>query len=113
MATITQPCKKQNCNVVVDLLDLEKQNWLAAKLLKDFSVLLLSIQPTLCVSPGGAADTKYVNIDGYYGDIWAQMQKVLNFTYWVLPTVDGAWGSKLENGSWNGMIGMILLIIKL
>jgi hypothetical protein len=25
-ATITQPCKNQNCNVVVDLLDLEKQN---------------------------------------------------------------------------------------
>jgi hypothetical protein len=23
---ITQPCKNQNCNVVVDLLDLEKQN---------------------------------------------------------------------------------------
>jgi hypothetical protein len=39
-ATITQPCKNQNCNVVVDLLDLEKQNWLAAILLKDFSVLL-------------------------------------------------------------------------
>jgi hypothetical protein len=36
-ATITQPCKNQNCNVVVDLLDLEKQNWLAAILLKDFS----------------------------------------------------------------------------
>jgi hypothetical protein len=39
-ATITQPCKNHNCNVVVDLLDLEKKNWLAAKLLKDFSVLL-------------------------------------------------------------------------
>jgi hypothetical protein len=25
-AIITQPCKNQNCNVVVDLLDLEKQN---------------------------------------------------------------------------------------
>jgi hypothetical protein len=25
-ATITQPCKNQNCNVVVDLLDLVKQN---------------------------------------------------------------------------------------
>jgi hypothetical protein len=25
-ATITQPCKNQNCNVVVDLLDLEKKN---------------------------------------------------------------------------------------
>jgi hypothetical protein len=25
-ATITQPCKNQNFNVVVDLLDLEKQN---------------------------------------------------------------------------------------
>jgi hypothetical protein len=28
-----------NIRIVVDLLDLEKQNWLAAKLLKDFSVL--------------------------------------------------------------------------
>jgi hypothetical protein len=25
-ATIMQPCKNQNCNVVVDLLDLKKQN---------------------------------------------------------------------------------------
>jgi hypothetical protein len=33
------------CQTTVDLLDLEKQNWLAAKLLKDFSVLFNSQLP--------------------------------------------------------------------
>jgi hypothetical protein len=49
-ATIMQPCKNQNCNVVVDFLDLEKKNWLAAKLLKDFLVLFLQWAATVLFS---------------------------------------------------------------
>ena len=33
--------------------------------------------------------------------------KALNFTYEVVPSVDGTWGSMQKDGSYSGMIGML------
>ncbi|ELU16508.1 hypothetical protein CAPTEDRAFT_185470 [Capitella teleta] len=32
----------------------------------------------------------------------------LNFTYSVVPSVDGLWGGQDPNGTWDGMIGMLM-----
>ena len=33
---------------------------------------------------------------------------MLTFSYTTVASIDGSWGSKLKNGSYGGMIGMIL-----
>ena len=50
---------------------------------------------------------KPIAIGMFYGQIWSSLQEVLNFTYTMVESVDGSWGSQ-RNGEWNGMIGMIL-----
>ena len=49
-----------------------------------------------------------INIDMFYGRIWSSLQKIFNFSYNMVETVDGSWGTKQDNGEWNGMVGMIL-----
>ena len=57
----------------------------------------------------------YVGIDettgrafGIFPDILNEMSSVLNFTYEMVPSFDGNYGSVDSNGSWNGLIKMIL-----
>ncbi|KAJ4446950.1 hypothetical protein ANN_13652 [Periplaneta americana] len=50
-------------------------------------------------------------IGGFYGRIWAEVEKHLNFTYVkmteiILPAT-GMWGYKMENGTWTGVVGMV------
>lgn len=47
-----------------------------------------------------------VQIRGYLGDILSILSETLNFSSVVTPSIDNQWGL-LENGSWNGMIGML------
>ena len=49
-----------------------------------------------------------VEIDGYIADIWDELQRITNFSFVMYPSVDGAWGSLKKDGTWSGMIGMIL-----
>ena len=49
-----------------------------------------------------------IKIDMFYGRIWSSLQKIFNFSYNMVETVDGSWGTKQDNGEWNGMVGMIL-----
>ncbi|XP_053626541.1 probable glutamate receptor [Cherax quadricarinatus] len=37
-----------------------------------------------------------------------QLSKVMNFTYSFVRPPDGVWGVKLKNGSWSGMVGMVM-----
>ena len=49
-----------------------------------------------------------IDVDGYFADIWKELQKITNFSYVMTPSVDGAWGSLKDDGTWSGMVGMIL-----
>ncbi|XP_069190851.1 glutamate receptor U1-like [Procambarus clarkii] len=40
-------------------------------------------------------------------DLVSYLAKALNFSYTYLRPSDGAWGSKREDGSWSGMVGMV------
>ena len=52
---------------------------------------------------------RIANGEGFYVDILAEIQKQLNFTMEYVPTSGPKekWGSKMKNGSWNGMVGML------
>ena len=66
---------------------------------------------------------RQVTVHQFYGDVWKVLQEATNFSFSMVRrttipdpqpgcpqvgSVDYNWGSKLENGSWNGMVGMIL-----
>ena len=51
---------------------------------------------------GSAFDIVGINVD-----ILADLQARLNFTIQIIPAKDKKWGSKGENGSWNGLVGML------
>ncbi|XP_069694789.1 uncharacterized protein [Periplaneta americana] len=46
-------------------------------------------------------------IGGFYGRIWAGVEKHLNFTTEVIVPATGMWGYKMENGTWAGVVGMV------
>ena len=62
------------------------------------------------VKPGAEPrGQRIANGEGFYVDILAEIQKQLNFTMEYVPTSGPKekWGSKMKNGSWNGMVGML------
>ncbi|KAJ9583640.1 hypothetical protein L9F63_022021 [Diploptera punctata] len=50
--------------------------------------------------------TEFGKIGGYFGEIWYQLESMMNFTSEFYESVDGGTGTKY-NGRWNGMLGMI------
>ncbi len=46
-------------------------------------------------------------LDGYFPDIFYRLQEVLNFTYSVVPSVDGSHGGRRADGTWSGVVGML------
>ena len=47
------------------------------------------------------------NLEGSFADFLNVSAQTMNFTYTYIPPPDGAWGILQENGSWNGMIGLL------
>nr|CAD7416598.1 unnamed protein product [Timema cristinae] len=47
-------------------------------------------------------------ISGYIYEVWKELECLLNFTTDFKNSVDSYWGSKQPDGSWNGLIGMLL-----
>ena len=46
-----------------------------------------------------------LRIGGYFGKVWhGLLEKHMNFSTRIRLNTDGKWGSRDENGSWNGMI---------
>ena len=50
-----------------------------------------------------------VNYGGFYVDIFSELKSRLNFTAEYIPAKPGEkWGGKTRNGTWNGMVGMLM-----
>ena len=47
------------------------------------------------------------NLQGSLVDLLNLFAKTMNFTYMYVPPPDNAWGSLQEDGSWNGMVGLV------
>lgn len=52
--------------------------------------------------------TGELELVGYFPEIWKQLEEILNFTSVHYPSVDNVTGIREKNGSWNGLIGMLL-----
>ena len=50
---------------------------------------------------------KIFNMEGSYADLLNLYAKTLNFTYKYVPPPDNAWGSLQNDGTWNGMVGLV------
>ncbi len=46
-------------------------------------------------------------LSGLIYDVWVELAQRCNFTFTVVRSIDGAWGSKQSDGSMNGIVGMI------
>ncbi|GLH02754.1 Ionotropic receptor 25a, partial [Gryllus bimaculatus] len=53
-------------------------------------------------------DGKRLNMEGYSSEVWKQLEMRLNFTTELYEAKENEWGSIQEDGTWSGMIGMIL-----
>ena len=51
-------------------------------------------------------------MDGRFPDLLNLLAAVMNFTYTLERPHDNAWGIKMENGSWNGIMNLIINEIK-
>ena len=47
------------------------------------------------------------SIAGTLADLINLFASTLNYTYSIAPPPDNAWGGKLEDGSWNGMMNLL------
>ncbi|GLH02752.1 Uncharacterized protein GBIM_08731 [Gryllus bimaculatus] len=47
-------------------------------------------------------------MEGYSSEVWKQLEMRLNFTTELYEAKENEWGSIQEDGTWSGMIGMIL-----
>ena len=45
---------------------------------------------------------------GYLFEIINVLASKLNFTYKIIPSIDGKWGGTDTNGNWNGLTGMLI-----
>ncbi len=50
----------------------------------------------------------HVEITGFQADVWHELARICNFTYEAVLSRDGTWGRRLANGSYNGMMGMLV-----
>ena len=52
--------------------------------------------------------SRLVSYEGYMVDLMEQLSVMLNFNYVLNPVVDGKYGHRRGDGTWDGMIGEIL-----
>ena len=52
-------------------------------------------------------DSDKIQVTGYQKDVLLQLGKIMNFSVVNKLSVDGQFGAKNPNGSWNGMVGML------
>ena len=55
-----------------------------------------------------SSNGRVVGGGGYFVEPVYYLAEKLNFTPKFLDSVDGKWGGENENGTWNGMVGMLV-----
>ncbi|XP_053632781.2 probable glutamate receptor [Cherax quadricarinatus] len=76
-------------------------NLLAATDVNPFNKIILSDDSD---TPGG----RKFKFKGPVPEVMNYLAKGLNFSYTNVRPPDGVWGSKQDDGSWNGMVGMVM-----
>lgn len=61
--------------------------------------------------PPAGSDIEYKGNDAYEGycaDLTKEVARIVGIDYLIQPVKDAAYGKRLDDGSWNGMIGEII-----
>ena len=58
--------------------------------------------------PPGSAFKGNDRYEGYCADLAKKIAKEVNIQYEIQPVKDGKYGSRDENGTWNGMVGELV-----
>ena len=45
---------------------------------------------------------------GMFAEVFDNLQEIMNFTYTLIKPPDGQWGSIQPDGSWSGMVGLLV-----
>ena len=51
--------------------------------------------------------TGQFHVKGMFMDLLNIISETMNFTYAIAPPKDKGWGNQLEDGTWNGMLGLL------
>ena len=46
--------------------------------------------------------------EGYCADLAKKIASIVDIDYKIVPVKDSAYGSRDENGTWNGMVGELI-----
>jgi len=46
--------------------------------------------------------------EGFCADLAASLADKLQVSYTLRPVLDGKYGARMDNGSWNGMVGELM-----
>lgn len=69
-------------------------------------IVLKYVSPHIKLPDGWQGGSE--NVTGYFIDVVHILQKSLGFDFEFVPGTDGFWGSKNEDGTWNGVVGMVV-----
>ncbi|KAG7169897.1 Glutamate receptor-like 52, partial [Homarus americanus] len=72
---------------------------------KTISVVTIHRPPFVFLKTDSAGNI--ISQSGFAFEMLSQLQSKLGFKYKVALPYDGNWGTKLPNGTWNGMVGMV------
>ena len=69
--------------------------------------MILDVNPYITVLEPKSDNPEDWNwrFEGWFAEVWFEMQSLLNFTYKLRPPPDRQWGAKRADGSWTGIIG--------
>lgn len=60
------------------------------------------------VSESGEPLTGNNMYDGYCAELAKKVAEIVGFQYEIVPVPDGKYGSRNEDGTWNGMVGELV-----
>jgi len=56
----------------------------------------------------GQTLTDNARYEGFCSDLAALLAAKLRISYTLRPVLDGKYGAKMDNGTWNGMVGELI-----
>ncbi|XP_064635760.1 glutamate receptor ionotropic, kainate 3-like [Lineus longissimus] len=71
-------------------------------------LIVATREATPFIFRGADLEPPFVQFTGFCVDILDELAKQYNFSYKMVESIDGKWGAPNEDGSWNGLIGMVI-----
>ncbi|XP_076068797.1 glutamate receptor ionotropic, delta-2-like isoform X2 [Oratosquilla oratoria] len=74
---------------------------------RTLTIVTINRPPFVILTMGGKEQKEIIGATGFCIEMLKQLSDKYNFTYNLVLPYDGNWGSPMENGTFNGMVGMV------